>query len=99
MSIYYADETVGRYRDYLSGQADNIGHGLSHSELVALDAGAIVAVEMREAGPEATDAIIAVQTAGLLHDIRRKESNHAERSAEDADVILEQYGLEPPRRA
>lgn len=98
MSIYYADETVGRYRDYLSGQADNIGHGLSHSELVALDAGAIVAIEMREAGPEATDAIIAVQTAGLLHDIRRKESNHAERSAEDADLILEQYGMGAVRR-
>ncbi len=97
-SIYHTDETVGRYRDYLSGQADNIGHGLSHSELVALDAGTIVAVEMREAGPKATEAIIAVQTAGLLHDIRRKESNHAERSAEDADLILEQYGMDAARR-
>jgi hypothetical protein len=97
--IYEADETVGRYRDYLSGQADNLGHGLSHSELVALDAGAIVAVEMGVAGPGTTEAIIAVQTAGLLHDIRRKEPNHAERSAEDADRILEHQGMDAGHRA
>jgi hypothetical protein len=97
-TIYSTDETVGRYRDYLAGQIDDFGHGLSHSELVALDAGAIVAVEMGDAGAGTAGAIVIAQTAGLFHDIRRKEPNHAERSAEEADRILERYGVDADRR-
>jgi hypothetical protein len=93
-NIYDTDEVVGTYRDYVSGQADNFGHGLSHCELVALDAGAIVAAEMGGTGPKTKGAIVAVQTAGLLHDIRRKEPNHAEKSAEAADRILGQCGMD-----
>jgi len=92
--VYRTDERVGRYRDYLSQQADDFGHGLSHSELVALDAGAIVAAEMGDDNPGTAGVIVAVQTAGLLHDIRRKEPNHAERSAEEADRILTNDGIE-----
>jgi hypothetical protein len=97
-TIYDTDETVGRYRDYLAGQADDFGHGLSHSMLVALDAGAIVAVEMGAAGTDTNDMIVIAQTAGLLHDVRRKQSNHAEKSAEEANRILERYGMSAARR-
>jgi len=93
-TIYNTDETIGWYRDYLARQIDDFGHGLFHSELVALDAGAVVAVEMGVSGVGTKDAIVIVQTAGLLHDIRRKEPNHAEKSAEEAGRILERYGAD-----
>jgi hypothetical protein len=96
--VYDTDETIGRYRDYLAGQADDFGHGLFHSEQVALDAGAVIAVEMGTGGGGTKDAIIVVQTAGLLHDIRRKEPNHAEKSAEEAGRILEREGTDRERR-
>ncbi len=96
--IYDTDKTIGRYRDYLAGQADDFGHGLSHSEHVALDAGAVIAIEMGAGGEGTKDAIVAVQTAGLLHDIRRKQPNHAERSAEEAGRILERDGADRDRR-
>jgi hypothetical protein len=98
-TIYNTDETVRRYRDYLARQADDFGHGLSHSELVALDAGAIIAAEIGDTAAETTDTIVVAQTAGLLHDIRRKEPNHAEKSAEEADRILERYGAKGDHRA
>jgi hypothetical protein len=97
--IYETDELIGRYRDYLAGQIDDFGHGLSHSELVALDAGAIVAAEMGVDGVETRDAVVIVQTAGLLHDIRRKEPQHAEKSAQEAGLILERYGSSEEHRA
>ncbi len=97
-TIYATDETVKRYRDYLAGQTDDFGHGLSHSELVALDAGAIVAVEMGGTGTETTGAVVIAQTAGLFHDIRRKEPDHAEKSAEETDRILERYGVDADLR-
>jgi hypothetical protein len=93
-AVYASDRTVGRYRDYLAGQIDDFGHGLAHSRLVALDAGAIVAAEMGDTGGRTTDAIVTVQTAGLLHDICRKEPNHAERSAERAEEILQRDGMD-----
>lgn len=98
-AVYEADEIVGRYRDSLASEIDEFGHGLTHSELVALDAGAIVAVERADDTPETRDIVAVAQTAGLLHDIRRKEPDHAEKSALAADAILRQDGMGAARRA
>ena len=76
---------------------DDFGHGRLHSELVAIDGGAIVQIEMG-LGPGASELVrtmVLVQVAGLLHDIRRKEKNHAQKGAAVAEKLLltGRYGL------
>lgn len=70
---------------------DDFGHGMRHSELVAIDAGAIVQIEMgcRPGTPEMMRTMLLVQVAGLLHDIKRKEKNHAQKGALFAKKLLE----------
>ncbi len=64
---------------------DDFGHGMLHSDLVSIDAGAIIQVE-RGCRADKTGMIQSksvrkemrlVQMAGLLHDIKRKEPEHA----------------------
>jgi hypothetical protein len=65
----------------------NLGHGLGHAEKVALDAGAIAAVEGTRANCSDQDIerlIILAHCAGLLHDIRRRQRHHAALGAEAA---------------
>ncbi|MBF0302337.1 MAG: HD domain-containing protein [Desulfamplus sp.] len=70
---------------------DDFGHGILHSDLVCVDAGAIVQIEMQQDIDEnltsrIENQILLVQTAGLLHDIKRKEKEH---SAEGAKFTRE----------
>ncbi len=97
---------------------DDFGHGVLHSDLVCVDAGAIVQIEMQQnieesqselKGGKETKAflnqsnhtnsienlnskivnqIMLVQTAGLLHDIKRKEKEHSAAGAEFARQFL-----------
>lgn len=65
----------------------NLGHGLGHAEKVALDAGVIAAVEAAAADlseRQADHLILLAHCAGLLHDIRRRQKQHAARGAEAA---------------
>jgi hypothetical protein len=93
-TIYDSDGTVGSFREYMAGRTDDFGHGLVHSELVALDAGALVTIELGRLDGETAACVALAQTAGLLHDIRRKEKNHAERSAEEAKRLLSEHGMD-----
>jgi hypothetical protein len=73
---------------------NNFGHGMKHSKKVAQEAGALMIVECRRDGQ--TEAftkrtLLVVQCAGLLHDIHRKEKDHAARGAEFAKEILPDY--------
>ena len=90
------NETVRRCRTYLDASQLECAHGLCHCEAVARDAGAIVLIEARENGidragfePLFTAAII----AGLLHDIKRKEQDHAVRGSIEAEKILANIGM------
>lgn len=72
---------------------DDFGHGVLHSDLVCVDAGAIVQIEMQQDIEEnltsrIENQILLVQTAGLLHDIKRKEKNHSAAGAEFARQFL-----------
>lgn len=69
---------------------NNFGHGFGHAKKVAIEAGAIFVIEMENSGTDkSSDCLLAIaQTAGLLHDICRKEKNHAKRGAEYADIYL-----------
>jgi hypothetical protein len=90
------NEIVRRCRTYLDASQLECAHGLCHCEAVARDAGAIILIEAREneidrAGiePLFTAAII----AGLLHDIKRKEQDHAVRGSIEAEKILAGLGM------
>ena len=90
------NETVRHCRAYLDASQLECAHGLCHCEAVARDAGAIVLIEAREneidrsgIEPLFTAAII----AGLLHDIKRKEQDHAVRGSIEAEKILAGLGM------
>lgn len=76
-------------------------HGICHCEAVARDAGAIVMIEsgMRSSPAEETGLLAeAAIIAGLLHDIRRREADHAVQGSIEADRILTALGMDERRR-
>lgn len=79
---------------------DDFGHGIRHTTLVCIDAGAIVLRELSKhpGAPEdgsVTRQIVLVQAAGLLHDIRRKQPNHAHEGSVYAAGLLPGHALTP----
>ncbi len=77
-------------------------HGLCHCEAVARDAGALVMIEGKARaydGAEVLRLAEAAVIAGLLHDIKRKEEDHAVRGSVEADRILTELGMDERRRS
>jgi hypothetical protein len=88
---------VRQCRAHLDESLLECAHGLCHCEAVARDAGAIVMIEgsgrsypAAEVGFLAEAAVI----AGLLHDIKRREADHAVRGSIEADRILSELGVD-----
>ena len=67
-----------------------LGHGTVHVEKVAIDSGALILIEKGGATPDARirRLVLLAQLAGILHDIRRTERNHAEQGAKEAQKLL-----------
>ena len=85
-------DCLGVVADY----GDCYGHGLSHIRKVAVDAGAIILVEVNSA-PLRVDTerlVLLAHLAGLLHDIKRSEKDHARAGAREASMILKNFALE-----
>jgi hypothetical protein len=74
---------------------DDFGHGLAHATKVALDAGALVHIEARtvESPDRLGHRIRIVQCAGLLHDLARKQPDHAETGAAEAAALLRGFPI------
>lgn len=92
-----SNEIVSRCRERLDASQLECAHGLYHCESVARDAGAIVLVESEENGILKQDIDIlftAAIIAGLLHDIKRKEQDHAVRGSIEAERILTDLGMD-----
>jgi hypothetical protein len=72
-----------------------LGHGITHVEKVAIDIGALILIEEGDAAPDARvrRLVFLAQLAGVLHDIRRTEKEHAERGAEEAEKLLASFSL------
>ena len=91
-SAYDQDSQVIRCRELVLPELrDNFGHGMGHAEKVAVEAGALAYLEGERLslGDEARqEAGILAQMAGLLHDLRRREKEHAKASAAAAGKIL-----------
>jgi len=86
-----------RLRQFAEKQLENdFGHGFQHAVKVSLDAGALMLAECRRIGSSEAFAyrrLCLAQCAGLLHDIRRKEKDHAISGALAARRILKSYPL------
>lgn len=76
---------------------EDFGHGQEHAVKVAVDAGALMLIEGSRRGySESFTArrVGVVQSAGLLHDIKRKMKNHAAEGAAYARQLLQFYAYE-----
>jgi hypothetical protein len=88
-----------RLRSHVGGTIQNdFGHGLRHAHKVTCDAGALLLIEGFAAGYSETfllRRLLVVQIAGLLHDIQRRRPDHAQRGADYALRLLQDYPLDP----
>jgi hypothetical protein len=100
-SLFEEDAQVMRCRILVLGELkDDLGHGVAHSEKVALEAGALAYIEGERLSLEESfrrEACLRAQIAGLLHDVRRGEKNHAKASAFAASNILEEFFFSPEK--
>ncbi|PIE75232.1 MAG: hypothetical protein CSA18_00850 [Deltaproteobacteria bacterium] len=69
---------------------NNFGHGFGHAKKVAIEAGVLFAVEMKKKGlkKDLNYLFTMAQSAGLLHDICRKDKDHAVKGARYAGSYL-----------
>jgi hypothetical protein len=79
----------------VAAYGDCYGHGLLHVRKVAVDAGAIILIEMSHAPPaiDKERLVLLAHLAGLLHDIKRAEKDHARAGAREAARILADFVL------
>jgi len=96
-SGYYfqTDPVICRLHAFVAGAIENdFGHGLAHAQKVALDAGALMAIEGERAAfapPLIGKQMRLAHCAGLLHDIERKQKDHARHGAIYARRLLVHY--------
>jgi len=96
-SSYSSSSLVRKCRTYLDESKLHPAHGLFHCEKVALEAGAILVIEGRAMGLEASclsDLVLCVQLAGLLHDIKRAVNDHTIAGSIEAAAILKDFAME-----
>jgi hypothetical protein len=100
-SLFDEDAQVTKCRTLILSELKNdLGHGIDHSEKVALEAGALAYIEgerlsLRESLRR--EACLLAQAAGLLHDLRRGEKDHAKASAFVASRILQELSIFPEK--
>jgi hypothetical protein len=73
---------------------DDFGHGLLHAVKVSHDAGALVQIEAGHGDfdrDHLSRLVCLVQSAGLLHDIKRKKKDHSAHAAAYAKKVLKKY--------
>jgi len=93
--LFEADPVIYRLLDFLAQHLENdFGHGLNHAVKVSLDAGALMIIEGTMAGYATTEIhrkTCLVQCAGLLHDVKRKQREHAAKGAIYARKTLKAF--------
>jgi len=73
---------------------DDFGHGLMHAVKVSHDAGTLMVIEARQSGYDddsLSRLVCLAQTAGLLHDVKRKKKDHSTHAAVHAKKMLKKY--------
>ena len=101
-SLFDKDTEVIKCRTLVLNELkDGLGHGIDHSEKVALEAGALAYIEGGRLSVEESsrrDACLLAQIAGLLHDLKRGERKHAKASALAASIMLKDFSIPPEKR-
>jgi hypothetical protein len=101
-SLFDGDPQVAKCRTFIRNELkEDFGHGIDHSEKVALEAGALAYIEGERLflkDPLRREACLLAQIAGLLHDVRRNEKDHAQAGASAASRILREYLIFPKER-
>lgn len=98
MAMFETNPIIGRIRHRVAENlVANMGHGQKHTRKVAIDAGALMFIEGKRSGYQ--DAFLnrrmfLAQCAGILHDAKRKEKDHAIRGAEYARIVLRRLPLQ-----
>jgi hypothetical protein len=93
--LFRSSPLVRECLNLVSEREGGIGHGIGHSRKVAIDAGAIVLVEYApfRKRSEVRRIVLLAHVAGVLHDIRRLEKDHAQASAVEAGMLLARFDL------
>jgi len=95
--LFKADPEIRKLCRFVSENLDDdFGHGLQHAIKVTIDAGALMNIEGQAAGY--SESMLErrtqiVQSAGLLHDTKRKKKDHSKHGADYARAVLENYSL------
>jgi hypothetical protein len=99
--LFAAEPLIEEGRRIVAERGACLGHGLIHVEKVAIDIGALIIIEKGDAVPDARvrRLVLLAQLAGILHDIRRTEKEHAERGAEEAEKLLASFSVLHEERA
>lgn len=96
LSSYTASSVIRKCRTYLDESKLHPAHGIFHCEKVALEAGALLQIEGIALGLDAMeirDLMLCVQIAGLLHDIKRTENDHALAGSREAADIMRSFAI------
>jgi hypothetical protein len=93
--MFAAEPLVGEGLRIVGEQGDCPGHGLTHVRKVAIDVGALILIEQESIPVDGgvRRLVLLAHLAGLLHDIRRSEKDHAERGADEAAGILTSFPI------
>jgi hypothetical protein len=93
--LFGSSSLVRECLNLMSEREDGIGHGIVHSRKVAIDAGAISLIEYTpfRQRSEVRRIVLLAHVAGVLHDIRRLEKDHAQASAGEAGMLLARFDL------
>ncbi|MGZ6292294.1 MAG: hypothetical protein ACXWMK_08915 [Syntrophales bacterium] len=93
--LFRSSPLIRQCLDLVKEREGGIGHGIGHSRKVAIDAGAISLVEYApfRQQPEVRRIVLLSHVAGVLHDIRRLEKDHARASAGEAGMVLTRFDL------
>jgi HD superfamily phosphohydrolase YqeK len=93
--LFLAHPAVQAALQVILEREDRLGHGISHVRKVAVDAGALVFIENGDSH-QAERLVFLAHLAGVLHDIKREERDHAQRGAEEAERVLSAFDITPP---
>jgi hypothetical protein len=88
---------VGECLAIVAGEGFPAGHGAAHIRNVAIDAGAIILIEAVGLPPHCRTGerlSFLAHIAGVLHDIKRSQPDHARLGAMEAQRILEGFELD-----
>lgn len=95
--FFEENPVISRLKSFITDHINNdFGHGIHHVAKVTVDAGALMYIEGKRAGYTDTlidRKVLILQCAGLLHDIKRKEKDHAIKGADFAGKLLKDYPL------